>query len=251
MAPVRIVVPAAPASPATASSGARHVELSPVEAGLGFGRFTRVELRGRSFVVLTETAPEPRFTVTTVITEKGVPLRKIESALPHPLAREDDKDVVRVQLDLQHDDVLRRLDRLLLDHTPRRVVWSNESRSVEAGVLAWAMSAVAQVAESEVGTDETARQLRLTRERALVGEDALRAFFVTPSARVMVDSRHAGRLPRRSVRAVAGWCRAFAAAALQADADRVVEPVRQATRQHADELERMGFYDRLRRAARA
>ena len=33
--------------------------------------------------------------------------------------------------------------------------------SVEAGVLAWAMSAVAQLAETEAGTDETARQLRL------------------------------------------------------------------------------------------
>ena len=48
------------------------------------------------------------------------------------------------------------------------------------GVLAWAMSAVAQLAETEAGTDETARQLRLTRESALVEEDALRAFQVTP-----------------------------------------------------------------------
>jgi hypothetical protein len=95
------------------------------------------------------------------------------------------------------------------------------------------------------------RQLRLTRERALVDEDSLRAFQVTPTARVTVDVRHGGRMPRRSVRAVAGWCGAFAAAVLQEDPDRLVEPIRQATRRHALELERLGFYDRLRRAARS
>jgi hypothetical protein len=202
-------------------------------------------------VVLTEAVLQPRFTVTTVITEKEVPTRKIESALPHPLARDEDVGLVRAQLDLQHDDTLRRLDELVLDHTPRRVVWSDENRSVEAGLLAWAMSVVAQAAEAEAGTDETTRQLRLTHEKVLVEEDALRAFQVTPSGRVMVDPGHAGRLPRRSVRAVARWCRAFAGATLQASGDRVVEPVRQATRRRSLELERLGFYERLQRAARS
>jgi hypothetical protein len=229
----------------------RQVELGPPDGGLGFGRFTRVESRGRSFVVLTEAVPQPTFRVTTVITEKGVPLRKIESALPHPLAREDDRDTVRRQLDLQHDDTLRGLDDLVLDTAPRRVVWSDQNRSVEAGILAWAMSAVAQLAETEAGTDETARQLRLTRESALLEEDALRAFEITPFARVVVDPRHAGRVPRRAVRAVAGWCRAFATAALQAEAHEITEPVRQATRRYSLELERMGFYDRLLRRAKA
>ena len=68
----------------------RRTELSP-ETGLGFGRFTRVEGRGRSFVILTEAVEKPKFTVTTIITEKGVPLRKVETALPHPLAREEDE----------------------------------------------------------------------------------------------------------------------------------------------------------------
>jgi CheY-like chemotaxis protein len=255
VAPVRIVVPAPPAPPAKAPAAeradVRRVELSPPDAGLGFGRFTRVESRGRSFIVLTEAVAQPKFTVTTVITEKGVPLRKIESALPHPLAREEDRETVRRQLDLQHDDTLRRLDDLVLDSAPRRVVWSDQSRSVEAGVLAWAMSAVAQLAETEAGTDETTRQLRLTREAALVEEEALRAFHVTPFGRVVVDPQHAGRIPRRSVRAVAGWCRAFATAALQAGLEEIAEPVRQATRRYSLELERMGFYDRLLRRAKA
>ena len=67
----------------------------------------------------------------------------------------------------------------------------------------------------------------------------------------MVDPEHAGRLPRRAVRAVAGWCRAFATAALQAEPDEIAEPVRQATRRYSLELERMGFYDRLQRRAKA
>jgi CheY-like chemotaxis protein len=247
VAPMRIIVPAQPDERADV----RRVELGPPDGGLGFGRFTRVESRGRSFVVLTEAVAQPKFTVTTVITEKGVPLRKIESALPHPLAREEDGDTFRRQLDLQHDDTLRRLDDLVLDHTPRRVVWSDQSRSVEAGVLAWAMSAVAQLAESEAGTDETARQLRLTRETALVEESALRAFHVTPFGRVMVDPEYSERLPRRAVRAIAAWCSAFATAVLLVEPERVVEPVRQATRRYALELERMGFYDRLARRAKA
>jgi hypothetical protein len=240
VAPVRVV---ARGEARVEPAATRRVEIGPPD--LAFGRFTRVELRDRSFVVLTEAVAEPRFTVTTVITEKGVPLRKVESALPHPLAREEDRTTVRLQIALQHEDALRRIDDLVVDHTRRRLVWSDQSRSVEAGVLAWVMSAVAQMVEGEVGTDEAARLLRLTRESGLVGEELLRAFLVTPLGRVAVDEALPERLPRRAVRAVAAWCRAFAAATLQAPPETVVERVRQATRRYALELERMGFYDRL------
>jgi CheY-like chemotaxis protein len=245
VAPVRVV---APETPPAETPGTRRVEIGPLD--LGFGRFTRVELRDRSFVVMTEAVAEPRFTVTTVITEKGVPLRKVESALPHPLAREEDHGTVRLQIALQHEDALRRIDDLVLDHTRRRIVWSDQSRSVEAGVLAWAMSAVAQLAERQVGTEETVRQLRLTRESGLVGDDSLRAFLVTPFGRVAVDDAQPERLPRRAVRAIASWCRAFALATLEVEPDSIVEPVRQATRRYSLELERMGFYDRLRGPAK-
>jgi CheY-like chemotaxis protein len=246
--PVRIVAPApAPAAPA---HPVHHTELEP-PGGLDFGRFTRVESRGRSFVVLTEAIAQPRFTVTTVITEKNAPLRKIETALPHPLAREEDRETVRRQLDLQHDDVLRRLDHFVLDQAPRRVVWTDQSRSVDALLLAWTMSAVAQLAEAETGTEETCRLLRLTLERTATTEDSLRLFHVTPLGRVVVASDRTSRAPRRAVRAVAAWCFAFATAALQANEEKVAEPVRQATKRHAVELERLGFYDRLRRRMRA
>ena len=232
------------------SDDVRQIELGPAEPGLGFGRFTRVKTGGRSFVVLTEAVAQPKFTVTTVITENGVPLRRIESALPHPLAREEDDDTVRRQVRLQHEDALRRLDDLVLAKTPRRVVWPDKSRSVDAGILAWAMSAVAQMAEAEAGTDETRRELRRTLERTAVEEGTLDAFRVTPAGRVVVDPDHGERVPRRAVRAVVGWCRAFAAATLQCEGDRLAGPVRHATRRYSLELERMGFYDRLSHRAK-
>jgi hypothetical protein len=237
--------PTAPSAPSV-----RHTELE-TPGGLEFGRFTRVETGGRSFVVLTEAVAQPRFTVTTVITERNAPLRKIETALSHPLAREEDREEVRRQLDLQHEDVLRRIDHFVLDHGPRRVVWSDQSRSVDAMLLAWAMSAVAQVAEAEAGTDETCRLLRLTLERAATDESLLRNFHITPEGRVMVAPDRPQRAPRRAVRAVANWCFAFAAAALQTDEEEAAEPVRKATMRHGVELERLGFYDRLRRRMRA
>jgi hypothetical protein len=247
LAPVRIAAPA----DARPAGEARRVELGPKERGLGFGRFTRVEMRGRSFVVLTEAAAKPQFTVTTVITEKGVPLRKLETALPHPLAREEDAETVRRQLDLQHDEVLQRMEDLVLDGARRRVVWSDQSRSVDGALLAWAISAVAQLAEAEIGTEETARQLHLTRERALVADDVVRAFQITPAARVVLEQSRGVELPRRAVRALGAWCHDFATSALLIDDSQLAEPVRQATRRHGDDLTRIGFYDRLKRRTRA
>jgi len=246
-APGALTIAPRPAPPAE-DEEPRRVEIGPLDPTAGLGRFTRVMVRGRSLLVLTEAAAEPRFTVTTVVTEKGVPLRKVESGLAHPLARDDDRDTIRREVDLQHEDVLRRLDELVVASS-RRVLWTDQSRSIDARVLASAISVVAQLAETRAGTDETSRQLRLTREKALLGDDALQVFHVTRSARVVVDPQGAGRVARRTVRAVAAWCRAFAIATLQADADEIAEPVRQATRSHAFELERMGFYDRLRRRA--
>jgi DNA-binding response OmpR family regulator len=255
VAPVRVVLPdpaPLPTPPPDREAPDVHqVELGSPDGGLGFGRFTRVESRGRSFVVLTEAVAEPVFVVTTVITERGVPLRKVESALPHPLAREDDRETVRRQVDLQHDDTLRRLDHLVLERTARRVVWSDQSRSVDAALLAWAVSAVAQLAEAEAGTDETERQLRLTHESTLREEEVLRAFEVTANGRAVVTPGSTGRLPRRAVRAVARWCARFGAALIGDGSTSVVEPVRQATRRYAVELERLGFYERLARQEKA
>jgi len=242
----------APAAPAPArprpvpGDGPQRTEVRPPDPVLGFGRFTKVETGGRSFVVLTEAAARPRFTVTTVITEKGVALRKIETALPYPLAREDDQETARRQLDQQHDDTIARLPRLVVDAMPRRVVWSDQNRGVDPDLLAWTVSAVAQHAEAEVGTAETVRALRRTRQRLAVQEDTLASFYVTELGRVITDPFLEGPLPRRAIGAAAAWCSAFALEALDVREDRLAEPIQRATHRRSAELERLGFYAKLR-----
>ena len=226
--------------------GAQRTEVQPQDPVLGFGRFTKVETGGRSFVVLTEAAARPRFTVTTVITEKGVALRKIETALPYPLAREDDQETARRQLDQQHDDTIARLPRLVVDAMPRRVIWSDQSRGVDPDLLAWTVSAVAQHAEAEVGTAETVRALRRTRQRLAVQEDTLASFYVTELGRVITDPFLEGPLPRRAIGAAAAWCSAFALEALDVREDRLADPIQRATHRRSAELERLGFYAKLR-----
>jgi DNA-binding response OmpR family regulator len=224
-----------------------RTELRPPATSLGFGRYTQVTQRGRSFVVLTEVEVEPRFTVTTVISEKGVGRRKIQTSLPHPLAREEDREVARRRVDLQHEEAIEHLPELVDDGPSRRVVWSDRSRTVDADLLAWTVSAVARVAKDEVGPAESLRLLRRTLDRAALDEADLRVFEVTPRGRVVVSGR-AWRLPRRVVGAVAGWCRDLLAESLQAEANTVVHPIRRATRQRGRELERIGFYERLENA---
>jgi hypothetical protein len=182
-----------------------------------------------------------------VITEKGQALRKLDSALPHPLAREEDREVIRLQVDAQHEGVLGRIEELVLDGVKRRVLWSDQSRSVDPDLLAWAVSALAQLVETEVGTEETTRLLLATHERASVIESVLRVFHVTPTGRVLVDPNRREKLPRRTVAAVAGWCVALAMEGLQVDAEAAFEPIRHATHRRGAELERLGFYGRLRR----
>ncbi len=239
--------PPPPSSPDQSSPGLRKMDLHSPATGAGFGRYTRVELRGRSLVVLSEASAHPKFLITTVVTEKGQALRKVETALPHPLAREEDRDVIRRQVDLQHEAVLLRLEELVLDGARRRVLWSDQSRSVDPDLLAWAVSALAQLVETEVGTGETTRILRATHERSTVLEDVLRVFHVTPSGRVLVDTSRREKLPRRAVAAVAGWCVAVAMEGLQVDAEGAFEPIRHATQRRGGDLERLGFYGRLRR----
>jgi CheY-like chemotaxis protein len=232
--------------------GSRRVELRPPGSVLGFGRYTRVESRGHSFVVLTEASTHPRFVVNTVITERGKPLRKLESALPHPLAREDDRETVRRQVDLQHEDALRRLEELVLQATHRRLLWNEQSRTVDPNLLAWAVSALAQVAETEAGPEETVRALVATRERLLADEDVLGVFQVTPLGRVTADPASSkAKLPRRAVSAAAAWSLALAVEALRVTEEDAFEPIRHATQRRAAELERLGFYARLRRRIRA
>jgi CheY-like chemotaxis protein len=230
---------------APATSLSRRVELAPPGSALGFGRYTRVEARSRSIVVLTEATAEPTFSVTTVITEKGRPLRKVESILPHALARAEDRETIRRQLDLQHEDALRRLEELVLNETQRRTLWNEQTRSVDANLLTWAISALAQLAEVESGPEETVQALAATHARLAAHDSALRYFEVTDLGRVALTAGTREKLPRRAVAAVAAWSVALAVEALHVSAEEAFEPIRHATQRRAVELERLGFYERL------
>jgi DNA-binding response OmpR family regulator len=227
----------------------RHTELRLDSSSTGFGRFTKVEQSGRSFMVLTEIENAPQFTIITTITEKGIGRRKLQSSLLHPLTRKADREVVRRQIDLQHENALDLLSRLVLDGASRRIVWSDQSRSVSPSLLAWAVSAVGQVAEAEAGVDEVTRALRRTLEREAVRQDDLRTFEVTDRGRVVVALGHDERLPLRAVAAVAGWCLAFATEILQLDEEAALGRIRQATRPRHRELVRLGFFERLSHVA--
>jgi two-component system phosphate regulon response regulator PhoB len=181
--------------PPDPSSVARRTELHPGRSSPGFGRFTKVEQGGRSFMVLTEIENAPQFTVITTITERGLGRRKIESSLLHPLTRREDRDTVRRQVDLQHENALELLSRLVLDGSSRRVVWSDQSRHVSPDLLAWAVSAIAQVAETEAGAEEVSRGLRRTLEREALQQEDLRVFEVTDRGRVVLALDHEERSP--------------------------------------------------------
>jgi CheY-like chemotaxis protein len=235
--------------PADPASVPRRTELRTGSSSPGFGRFTKVEQGGRSFIVLTEIENAPQFTVTTTITEKGLGRRKIESSLLHPLTRQEDRDTVRRQVDLQHENALDLLSRLVLDGASRRIVWSDQSRSVSPSLLAWAMSALAQVAEAEAGVDEVKRALRRTLERGALREEDLRVFEVTDRGRVVVALSQDASLPVRAIAAVASWGLTFAAEVLELDEEAARGRIRQATRSRGRELERLGFYDRVSHVA--
>ncbi|MCG6925259.1 MAG: response regulator [Acidobacteria bacterium] len=235
--------------PADPASVPRRTELRTGSSSNGFGRFTKVEQSGRSFIVLTEIENAPQFTVTTTITEKGLGRRKIESSLLHPLTRQEDRDTVRRQVDLQHENALDLLSRLVLDGASRRIVWSDQSRSVSPSLLAWAMSALAQVAEAEAGEDEVKRALRRTLERGALREEDLRVFEVTDRGRVVVAMGQDESLPVRAIAAVASWGLTFAAEVLELDEEAARGRIRQATRSRGRELERLGFYDRVSHVA--
>jgi len=239
----RAAVAAPSALPSPPPSGPRRVELAPPPALVGYGRFTRVEWEQRTFLVLTEHVTRPHFKITTLVSENGADLARVQSVLACALARKEDGGAVRQQVELQHEGVLQRIASIAAIGAPRRMLWPDHRRSIDSGLLAWAVSAVAQRAEAHLGQEATARLLRSTRQR--VGADAFESLEVTAFGRVVVDLAHGTRLPRTAVQAVSRWCAAFAADALQLDPERAAELVREATRYRASELEILGFYDKL------
>ncbi len=83
------------------------------------GRFSKVEVAGRTVRILTEAHSRPTFMVVTAIERDGHKLRRIETAWPHPLDRFEDRPFVRDEIDAQHERVLATIETLVVE-APRR-----------------------------------------------------------------------------------------------------------------------------------
>jgi len=114
--------------PAGASS-APPLERPPVSIE---GRFSTVEMEGIRVQVMTEAESRPHFVVTTVVSRDGQGIRRIETAWSHPLKRIEDADIVRRQIDLQHERTLDAIRRGPLEGPRRRTIWERESEKKQA-----------------------------------------------------------------------------------------------------------------------
>lgn len=212
------------------------------------GRLSRVDVRGTNVEIQTEGENRPNFTVTTVVARGGAVLRKIETSWQHPLKRTEDQEVARSQIDRQHDRVVATIRELSLEGAPRRTGPGVPEPGVDASLLAWAASFIAEQARDSLGSVMTVALLRRTHRRMVRERESLRAFRIAEDGRVTADAAAGASVPRDAVGAVAAW-----AAAFLSEAAGLVEKVgairiRQATRMMEGDLEAIGFYEALEKA---
>lgn len=93
------------------------------------GRFSAVEHGGARIQVVTEAESRPNFVITTVVSAGDRGLRKIESFWSHPLRRPEDLDLVRRQIDLQHDRAVADARREPLFGPRRPKLWRSRKRA--------------------------------------------------------------------------------------------------------------------------
>jgi CheY-like chemotaxis protein len=220
---------------------AENAAAAPTPVTLPGGRVSRVEVRGHEIVVQTEGENRPHFTVTTVVARSGQVLRRIESAWQHALQRREDQELARSQIDRQHDRVVATLRELEVPAAPPAAA---PGPRVDASLLAWALSFVAEQARDHLGAVMMGAVLRRSLRETAPAHAVLRAFRVSEDGRVTVADPAAASGPE-AVAAVAAWTRSFleAAAAL---VDRIGSlRVRSVTRMMETELDRCRFYDAL------
>ncbi len=97
------------------------------------GRFSMLDLGIGRVRVVTQAASQPNFVITTVLAleneEKG--LKKIETLWCHPLHRHEDLDLVKRQIDLQHERAVEAAHSEPLFGPRRDVVWRRDSPEPE------------------------------------------------------------------------------------------------------------------------
>jgi CheY-like chemotaxis protein len=208
------------------------------------GCLDRVEVRGQEIAIETEGRNRPDFTVTTVVMRAGQVLRKIESAWQHPLNRREDLTLARAQIVRQHERVVAELQDLTAPAASPAA-----TGDVEASLLAWALSFVAEQARHHLGAVMTVALLRQTHRTAVRDQPVLRSFRVSEDGRVTPDREGAARLPAGVVPAVAAWTAAFLRAAAEIVAKVGNVRVRAVTHMLEGELEKCGFYAALEKAS--
>lgn len=230
---------AAPAARAPAPAGEVPAAGIPIPAGC----LDRVDVRGEPISIETEGRNRPNFSVTTVVMRGGQVLRKIESGWQNPLNRREDTALARAQIARQHDRVVAELSDL---EAP--VAYTPAGDAVDASLLAWAVSFVAEQARHHLGAVMTVALLRRTHRAVQKDRPLLRAFKVGEDGRV-APAPDAPPLGADGVRAVAQWLSAFLRASSEIVAKVANLRVRAVTHLLEGELERCGFYRELEKAS--
>jgi CheY-like chemotaxis protein len=178
-----------------------------------YGRFTSVRQDERIVQVLTEQSPGPNFTITTIIACGGIGLRRLETALAHPLGRNEDQQLVKRQIDFQHETVLHNLGHFIVE-TPRRQLLGKDDRGVSAALLFWVMDELSRRIAVQRGVQVSLELLVRTLARLSLRDESLRPFRVLADARVTYgDDAEPDLLPRATVDGVASWSLQLAAEA--------------------------------------
>lgn len=229
-------------APAPAAGGE---EPAPPAPGIPIpaGCLDRVDVRGEQISIETEGRNRPNFTVVTVVMRGGQILRKIESGWQNPLNRREDAALARAQIARQHDRVVAELAEL---EAPAPA--SPAGDTVEASLLAWAVSFVAEQARHHLGAVMTVALLRRTHRALSKDRAVLRSFKVQEDGRV-ASVPDAPPVTADGVRAVAHWLSAFLRAAAEIVAKVANLRVRTVTHLLEGELERCGFYRELEKAS--
>ncbi len=215
------------------------------------GRFSTVDTDAGRILVLTEFSATPRFSITTVIAKDGRGLRKIEMSWSHPLQREGDAELIVKQVDAQHEHALV-LTRDLRLEKPRSVILGDTRRSVDAALLAWAVTAVAGEAVAQDRARAVAA-LRTTWGVLSRRNKVLHMFRIQENGRVVENPPRVGRVSQAAVRAVAAWIAAFLGESGPAVSGSLRSRVQRVMKDRSHELERAGLYaalDAVKPAAR-
>jgi two-component system chemotaxis response regulator CheY len=206
------------------------------------GRFTMARVGERTIPVLTEAENRPHFTITTLMTSNGRPIRKIETTWQHPLERHEDLAAAQKEVRLQHEQALAALEKLGgRALTPRRVVWDPQNRLVDGKLLCWAINAIFDDARFRIGRDPAFSLLSLTYERLGRSFEVMRLFRLGSDGHVSLNQNGGGQVRQAAVVAAAEWAVAFVTTAPRVEGEAPAVTVRRVTFPRAAQLDRMGF----------